>query len=57
MSGCLGSGYELIRKDDAGSAVAWTEDAARLRLQMYPGSYLDLESMAVGVFEKTIARS
>jgi hypothetical protein len=48
----LGAGHELIRKNKDGGSLSWTIDAnATLRVQMRPGSYLELEREAVGRFE------
>jgi deoxycytidylate deaminase len=48
----LGSGYPLIRKDKGGKAIAWTPNQGRLRLQMLPVMYLDLELIASALFFK-----
>jgi hypothetical protein len=48
----LGAGHELIRKNTEGGGLSWTIDAnATRRVQMHPGSYLELEREAVGRFE------
>jgi deoxycytidylate deaminase len=47
----LGSGYPLKRKDGAGAVIDWKAELIRLRLQMLPASYLDLELVASGMFE------
>lgn len=50
----LGAGYSLERKDDeTGKTKKWKPETARLRLQMLPGSYLDLEILASNTFSKT----
>jgi cytidine deaminase len=47
----LGSSYPLIRKDSStGKARAWKIEEARLRIQMKPVSYLDLEADACKLF-------
>lgn len=49
----LGAGYPLFRKDDDGLVVPWElSNEAKLRVQMLPGSYLDLEQEAKDRFEK-----
>jgi deoxycytidylate deaminase len=49
----LGAGYELKRKDKDGLVVPWSLSAdSRLRVQMLPGSYLDLEGEAKEQFDK-----
>jgi deoxycytidylate deaminase len=50
----LGSGYALERKDESGTKIDWQPENARLRLQMLPGSYLDLEVAAGKIFEKAV---
>jgi len=42
----LSFGWRLRRKDTAGRPVAWEREAAKLRVQMLPMSYLALESIA-----------
>jgi deoxycytidylate deaminase len=48
----LGSGYPLKRKDADGNALEWKPEHGRLRLQMLPVSYLDLELVASDMFNK-----
>ncbi len=48
----LGSGYTLKRKDEGGKKLHWTPEQGRLRLQMLPASYLDLELIASDMFNK-----
>lgn len=48
----LGSGYPIKRKDDDARKVEWSPKAGRLRLQMLPASYLDLELIASDMFNK-----
>jgi deoxycytidylate deaminase len=52
----LGAGYELKRKDDDGIIIPWTKEEAKLRIQMLPYSYLELEVQASKQFQEyTIA--
>jgi deoxycytidylate deaminase len=46
----LGSGYPLKRKDNDGQVVQWTPEGARLRIQMLPASYVELELVASSLF-------
>ena len=48
----LGSGYHLKRKDARGERLEWKPENGRLRLQMLPASYLDLELLASDMFNK-----
>jgi deoxycytidylate deaminase len=49
----LGAGYELKRKNSDGLVIDWKlSNTSKLRLQMLPGSYLDLEREAKDQFEK-----
>ncbi len=49
----LGAGYPLKRKDDDGLVIPWElSKASMLRVQMLPGSYLDLEREAKAQFDK-----
>ena len=49
----LGAGYPLQRKDDDGLVIPWTlSNTSTLRVQMLPGSYLDLEREAKEQFNK-----
>lgn len=49
----LGSGSPIRRKDEeSGKTVRFALKAARLRLQMLPNSYLDVEQEATNAFEK-----
>lgn len=52
----LGSGYPLKRKDATGHVLDWKPDGGRLRLQMLPVSYLDLEFVASDMFLKASKR-
>lgn len=46
----LGSGYPVKRKDSDGQVLDWKPEGAKLRLQMLPCSYLDLELRASDLF-------
>lgn len=47
----LGSSYKLSRKNNStGKVQAWSIENARLRIQMKPMSYLDLEALACKLF-------
>lgn len=48
----LGSGYPLKRKERDGRKLEWVPENGRLRLQMLPASYLDLEFVASDMFNK-----
>lgn len=48
----LGAGYEMKRKDEDGAVLSWTQEAAKLRIQMLPLSYLDLELQASQQFHE-----
>jgi deoxycytidylate deaminase len=49
----LGAGYELKRKNSDGLVIDWKlSNSSKLRVQMLPGSYLDLEQEAKQQFEK-----
>lgn len=48
----LGSGYTLKRKDLNGRTLDWMPEHGRLRLQMLPVSYLDLELLASDMFNE-----
>lgn len=48
----LGSGYPLKRKDDEGQIVEWKQETSRLRIQMLPCSYVELELIASSLFNK-----
>jgi len=52
----LGSGYPLKRKDSTGHVLDWKRAQGRLRLQMLPVSYLDLELVASDMFNKASRR-
>jgi cytidine deaminase len=50
----LGSGYTVKRKNRVtGLTVEWKPENGRLRLQMLPVSYLDLELLASDMFKKS----
>lgn len=46
----LGSGFPLKRKSLTGKIVNWAEENARLRIQMLPCSYIELELLASSMF-------
>jgi deoxycytidylate deaminase len=49
----LGAGYPLERKDEDGIVIEWAlSNRSKLRVQMQPGSYLDLELEAKEEFDK-----
>lgn len=48
----LGSGYHLKRKNKDGSIVDWKEESGRLRVQMLPCSYIELEALAAQLLKK-----
>lgn len=49
----LGSGSSISRKDgESGKSVTFTLESAKLRLQMLPNSYLDVEGEATDAFEQ-----
>ena len=47
----LASGYDLMRKTETGEMAAWHLPNARLRVRMWPCSYLDLELLACDLFK------
>lgn len=47
----LSSGYPLKRKDNDGNIINWKPEKAKLRIQMLPCSYLDIETLASARFE------
>lgn len=48
----LSSGMPLLRKDANGQAVEWNPEQGKLRLQMLPCSYMDLELTASAKFNE-----
>lgn len=46
----LGDGYPLNRKSKDGYTVEWKPETSRMRLQMRPYSYLELETIASAMF-------
>ncbi len=52
----LGSGYPLKRKDNEGQVVQWKLEASRLRIQMLPCSYVELELIASSMFNEVRKR-
>ncbi|QDU98478.1 anti-phage dCTP deaminase [Lignipirellula cremea] len=52
----LGSSYPLVRKNpDTGAKKEWRIEAAQLRLQMKPVSYLEIELLACKAFSQKMA--
>lgn len=47
----LGSGYPLKRKNKDGTIIDWKETNGRLRMQMLPCSYLELEALAANLLK------
>jgi|WetSurMetagenome_2_1015567.scaffolds.fasta_scaffold29076_3 deoxycytidylate deaminase len=47
-----GSGFPIIRRDSEGKIIKWERKNSRLRLQMFPYSYLDSELRAASDFNK-----
>jgi hypothetical protein len=52
----LGSGYPLQRKDVDGRKKAWQRAGAKVRTQMVPCSYLELEILASSMFNELRAK-
>lgn len=51
----LSSGYDVARKKDgAGDVETWDHKTSRLRLQMLPSTYLDLEGQAAFIFKQKL---
>lgn len=48
----LGSGYPLKRKDAEGQVVKWKQESSKMRIQMLPCSYAELELIASSMFRK-----
>lgn len=48
----LGSGYPLSRKDAEGCPLKWRPEEGKLRIQMLPCSYIELELVASDLFNK-----
>ncbi len=49
----LGAGYPIERKDDDGLTKEWNlNSSSKLRVQMLPGSYIELEAEAAAQFEQ-----
>jgi deoxycytidylate deaminase len=46
----LGAGFPLRRKDSSGHVLPWRPETSKLRIQMLPASYLDLEKLAANLF-------
>jgi hypothetical protein len=53
----LGSGYPLRRKDGNDQIIDWNPEGAKLRTQMLPCSYLDLEVLASAMFQDMVNES
>lgn len=51
--------FEMVgrRKDERGSATKWKRASARPRLERMVGSYLEIETLAIGAFEKGLELS
>ncbi len=47
-----GSGYPLTRKDGEGQAIRWKPEESKLRMQMLPCSYVELELLAGSMFSQ-----
>lgn len=48
----LGSGYNVARRNGEGKSLDWQPQEGKLRLQMLPVSYLELEVIASDMFNK-----
>jgi hypothetical protein len=48
----LGSGYPMKRKDRQGLALHWEPEGSKLRTQLLPCSYIDLETLAAAMFNQ-----
>lgn len=48
----LGSGYALQRKDGEGQVLDWKQEGSKLRIQMLPCSYIELELIASSMFNE-----
>jgi deoxycytidylate deaminase len=48
----FGSGYPMRRKDEEGHIVDWKPENSKLRMQLIPSSYIDLEWMAAFIFNR-----
>ena len=48
----LGSGYPLKRKDRGGQILNWEPEESKLRIQMLPCSYIELEIIASSMFNE-----
>ncbi len=52
----LSNGYDVVRKDrETGKARTWDHESSRLRLQLVPSTYLDLERQAASMFKKNFS--
>lgn len=52
----LGSGYPLKRKDGEGQVLKWKQEDSKLRIQMLPCSYVELELIASSMFNEVRKR-
>lgn len=52
----LGSGYALQRKDGEGQVLDWKQEGSKLRIQMLPCSYIELELIASSMFNEVRQR-
>lgn len=48
----LGSGYPMKRKDEEGHTLNWRPEISKLRIQLLPCSYIDLETLAAAMFDQ-----
>lgn len=48
----VGSGYPMKRKDNEGHALNWVPEHSKLRIQLLPCSYIDLETLAAAMFDQ-----
>ncbi len=46
-----GAGTKLIRKNKDGMTIDWNKETAKLRVVLFPESYLDIEKAAIDIFE------
>ncbi|MGA2402418.1 MAG: anti-phage dCTP deaminase [Syntrophobacteraceae bacterium] len=48
----FGSGYPMKRKDEEGHTLRWRPENSKLRIQLLPCSYIDLEMLAAAMFNQ-----
>jgi len=48
----LGSGYPMKRKDEQGLTLDWKPEGSKLRIQLLPCSYIELETLAAAMFDQ-----